>query len=215
LLVQLPRRKSGNCGLSDYQRISIIVCSPEYLTCGKYAWCPCYDRLQPDYFECPLCETLQGVKTGNQPTNGSMVVGRSHQPLPGFPGHGRITITYNFGRGTQDGEGPHPGRPFIAPNFPKVAFLPDNEEGNKVLELFQEAWNRRLLFQIVDRQGCDTVTFGPVTQKIHDYQHVSHRFPYAFRPVPLTNHGMKIFFIPCIIFYSCSTTALVTRTILT
>jgi hypothetical protein len=69
---------------------------------------------------------------------------------PGYQGCGKIMITYKFPRGTQGPEHPNPGMPYYLNGFPRVAFLPNNEKGKKVLKLLKTAFDRRLIFTVRD-----------------------------------------------------------------
>ncbi len=41
-----------------------------------------------------------------------------------------------------------PLRPFTCPAFPRVAYLPDDEKGRKVLRLLRRAFQQRLIFTV-------------------------------------------------------------------
>ena len=69
---------------------------------------------------------------GNQP-KGSMKHSRQNFSLPGYPGCGTIVITYEFNAGIQGQEHPNPGQPYSVEGFPRVAYLPSNPEGEKIL----------------------------------------------------------------------------------
>lgn len=70
---------------------------------------------------------------------------RTTTALPGYK-CGTIVIQYHFPNGIQGPEHPNPGRPYYGTT--RIAYLPDNEEGNLVLRMLQCAFNRRLLFRI-------------------------------------------------------------------
>ena len=92
---------------------------------------------------CPYCQTIYGVKTGDQPDTGTMDVSFEKSSLPGHDGYGTIVITYNFTEGDSlDGISYH------ADGFPRVCFVPDSPEGKTILELLRVAWIRRLIFTI-------------------------------------------------------------------
>lgn len=55
-------------------------------------------------------------------------------------------LEFNFPGGIQGPKHPKPGKRFHGDG--RVAFLPDNTEGNKVLRLFRKGWKRKLLFTI-------------------------------------------------------------------
>ena len=69
---------------------------------------------------------------GSQPSDGTMSVCESKLAFhPSFTGN-VIAITFNF----KDGFG------YKAVGFPRMAFLPGTERGQKVLELLKEAFKR-------------------------------------------------------------------------
>ena len=66
--------------------------------------------------------------------------------LPGYESFGSISITYKFEDGVQGLEHPSPGRRYFG--FTRTAFLPDNEDGQKILRLLQKAFKQKLTFTI-------------------------------------------------------------------
>ena len=82
---------------------------------------------------------------GNQPP-GNMSVSYSEIALPGYESCGSITITYTFENGLQGPEHPSPGRTYYGTM--RTAYLPNNEEGKKVLKLLQKAFHQKLTFTI-------------------------------------------------------------------
>eukprot|EP01102_Stenamoeba_stenopodia_P020000 TRINITY_DN7668_c0_g1_i2.p1 TRINITY_DN7668_c0_g1~~TRINITY_DN7668_c0_g1_i2.p1 ORF type:complete len:424 (-),score=105.98 TRINITY_DN7668_c0_g1_i2:15-1286(-) len=105
----------------------------------------CYNQ-ENDFLRCPICGTIYGVRKGSQP-KGTMTVHRSPGThVPGYGDVGLITINYDFPSGTQGKEHPNPGSYYEGTS--RTAYLPDNAEGNKVLQLLQIAFDRRLTFRI-------------------------------------------------------------------
>ena len=80
-----------------------------------------------------LKNKINQIFSGFQPDNGLMTWEASNQDLAGFPGDGRLIIRYNFKEGTQGPHHPEPGAPFRLEAFPRVAFLPNNQEGRNIL----------------------------------------------------------------------------------
>lgn len=62
-----------------------------------------------------------------------------------------MTVLNSIQSGIQGPEHPNPGREFYAVGFPRVAYLPDNPKGRKVLRLLDEAWHRKLIFTVGTR----------------------------------------------------------------
>ncbi|XP_004069155.2 E3 ubiquitin-protein ligase DTX3L [Oryzias latipes] len=94
---------------------------------------------------CPICNHVFDVLTGDQP-NGQMSWVKNSDSLPGFSGCGHIVITYNIANGVQTDRHPNPGKPFSGTC--RTAYLPDNKEGNAVLQLLKKAFDQRLIFTV-------------------------------------------------------------------
>lgn len=95
---------------------------------------------------CPLCQHIYGVRTGSQPLDGRMVVKRFKQGVEGHETEGTIEICYSFKDGLQGPEHAHPGVPYTGTR--RKAYLPDNAQGNLVLQALATAFERRLIFTI-------------------------------------------------------------------
>jgi hypothetical protein len=64
-----------------------------------------------DFVRCPICKKIYGTMVGTQPKGGKMKDRIEHFTLPSFPiGTNTIAICYEFHRGTQGLEHPHPGQ---------------------------------------------------------------------------------------------------------
>merc|ERR1711964_236167 len=130
--------------------------------CGKHFFHECCLADYPDD-TCPWGSDLKdpclyvkgGVKTGNQP-RGFMTHRILQRRLPEFDCD-TIYVSFRFLRGLSKD-----GQIYDARNF--HAFLPDNEEGQQLLELYRIAFQRRMMFELGNGlgQGCFCVTF-----KIH------------------------------------------------
>ena len=73
--------------------------------------------------------------------------------LPGFEAseHGighppTIEITYSIPSGVQGAQNPHPGQPFHGTR--RVAYLPNNAEGNDILNLLRRAFENQHVFTV-------------------------------------------------------------------
>ncbi|XP_028914260.1 E3 ubiquitin-protein ligase DTX1 [Ornithorhynchus anatinus] len=117
--------------------------------------------------QCPTCKAIYGEKTGTQPP-GKMEFHLIPHALPGFADSQTIRIVYDIPTGIQGPEHPNPGRKFTARGFPRHCYLPDNEEGRKVLRLLIMAWDRRLIFTIGTSNTTgesDTVVWNEIHHK--------------------------------------------------
>jgi hypothetical protein len=105
--------------------------------------------------KCPTCTTISGFLSGDMPTSGASLTYKViPKGLPGYEDYHAIQITYNMGNGIQDARHPHPGAPYYAIGFPKIAFLPDTELGRLVLRLLEKAFNQHLTFTLVTNRGA-------------------------------------------------------------
>ncbi|KAL6098181.1 E3 ubiquitin-protein ligase DTX3L1 [Pungitius pungitius] len=84
--------------------------------------------------------------------------------LPGFPGDNTLQINYMFPDGIQTEKHPHPGQPYGG--LQRSAYLPDNRDGRKVLQLLDKAFMEQLLFTVTTNQdGQDTVAAASIPLK--------------------------------------------------
>ncbi|KAB7495093.1 putative E3 ubiquitin-protein ligase DTX2 [Armadillidium nasatum] len=156
--------------------ISLSLCGHSF-----HEECICqYVEASPSKFlQCPNCKKLHGEKWGIQP-KGSMDVQKMSGSLPGFSGYDTYKITYNIPSGIQGPEHPHPGRPYHPIGFPRIAYLPDNEKGKRVLKLLKEAFRRRLIFTVgrsVTTGIEDAVTWNEIHHKTERYNNSGHGYP--------------------------------------
>jgi hypothetical protein len=136
--------------------------------CGHSFCRTCID----DYFQkvkkvCPVCNLSYGVSNGNQP-NGTMTWRYLSNLLPGFETTSTrtIEIAYNIPSGVQDARHPKPGVPFHGAT--RVAYLPDTNQGQHVLNLFKKAFDHKLIFTVGQSRttGMDnTVTWNDIHHK--------------------------------------------------
>ena len=113
--------------------------------CGHSFCTRCIDEAFKHQKKCPICSQVYGPLIGNQPP-GKMIYSYQSTSLPGFRSCGTIVITYIFEGGTQGRNHPNPGKPY--PGTKRTAYLPDNEEGRKVLGLLKKAFHQKLTFTI-------------------------------------------------------------------
>lgn len=142
----------------------------------------CFDQMNAgkSFFQCPQCKRVYGVKMGIQPVTGSMTSRISGQSLAGYPNCNTIEIVYEFRRGIQGPEHPNPGQPYHPAGFPRVAYLPDNDKGQKALRLLKLAFDRRLIFTVgrSATSGMDNViTWNDIHHKTDKYPGGIHGYP--------------------------------------
>ncbi|NWH99135.1 DTX3L ligase, partial [Tichodroma muraria] len=112
----------------------------------KHAFCKiCIDKAMTYKQACPVCNTICGVLTGNQP-EGTMSTKTIRFSLPGYPNCDTIQIDYAMSGGIQTSSHPNPGQRY-GPVY-RRAYLPDNEEGREILQLLKRAFNQKLIFTV-------------------------------------------------------------------
>ena len=104
-----------------------------------------------------------------------MFVRYSEIGLPGYESCGSITITYKFEDGVQGPEHPSPGTRYAGTT--QTAYLPNNEEGNKVCKLLQKAFQQKLTFTI----GLSLISGVDNAITWNDIHHKTRRFGGATR----------------------------------
>jgi len=127
-----------------------------------------FGQTGPDCLQCPECQNTNGVRTGNQPLTGDMTWTTIPHSLPAHLGHDTIVIKYRMEGGVQGEEHPNPGRPYQARGFPRMAYLPDSDEGRSILSLLTIAFRRRLIFTVgpsLTRGEEDCVTWAGIHHK--------------------------------------------------
>ena len=94
--------------------------------------------------------------------------------LPGHAGTKTIVIRYQMESENQGAGHPHPGAPYHAIGFPRLAYLPDSEEGRRVLNMLVTAFRRRLIFTVgpsltLGKEDC--VTWAGIHHKTQMANH--------------------------------------------
>ncbi|XP_046336568.1 E3 ubiquitin-protein ligase DTX1-like [Haliotis rufescens] len=168
----------GSAGDEDHQVVSLVKCTHMFHRMCLNAM---YDSGHKDgSIQCPTCKTIYGERLGNCPP-GEMEFHPIPHTLPGHPDCQAIRVVYTVNPGIQGPEHPNTGKRYSARGFPRVAYLPDNEKGRKVLKLLTIAWQRRLMFTIgvstTTGEG-DTVTWNEIHHKTEFGSNVSgHGYP--------------------------------------
>ncbi|NWI93204.1 DTX3L ligase, partial [Pitta sordida] len=142
------------------------ITNKEILTKCKHAFCKsCIDQAMTYKQACPVCNTIYGVVKGNQP-EGVMSVEKIRSSLSGYFGCGTIVIEYSMQGGIQTSDHPNPGRYYGATS--RRAYLPDNEEGRKILELLRRAFDQKLIFTVGQSRTTgaqDVITWNDIHHK--------------------------------------------------
>ncbi|MFH4975445.1 hypothetical protein AB6A40_002154 [Gnathostoma spinigerum] len=99
--------------------------------------------------QCPVCKKWYGAPHGNQPLNSTMQFYLRKGTVPGYDDvKGYYVIKYEIPSGIQTNEHLRPGTLYYG--IRRTAYLPDNEKGRKVLQLFRLAFSCRLMFTVGD-----------------------------------------------------------------
>ncbi|CAG9315510.1 unnamed protein product [Blepharisma stoltei] len=147
------QHKEGYLSEKENERCTICLCDFEPSDngeiiklgrCGEHFYhkgCIENCRGESDSVRCPVCGAIYGVMMGDMPP-GTMTVIRieNFMPLDGYDNCATFQINYEFPNGTRNGKRYR--------GTARVAFLPDNPEGNEVLRLLQIAFERKLTFTI-------------------------------------------------------------------
>ncbi|KAF1411243.1 E3 ubiquitin-protein ligase DTX3L, partial [Spheniscus magellanicus] len=112
----------------------------------NHAFCKsCIDQAMTYKQACPVCNTIYGPVKGDQP-EGIMSTRLLPSALPGYPSCGTIQITYIMHSGIQTSNHPNPGKRYCASS--RIAYLPDNKEGQEILQLLRRAFDQKLIFTV-------------------------------------------------------------------
>nr|XP_013815114.1 PREDICTED: E3 ubiquitin-protein ligase DTX3L [Apteryx mantelli mantelli] len=118
----------------------------EVLTKCKHAFCKsCIQQAMSYKRACPICNTCYGLVQGDQP-DGTMSVRTILTELPGYPRCNTIEITYVMYSGIQTSNHPNPGKFYHGTS--RKAYLPDNKEGQEILQLLRRAFDQKLIFTV-------------------------------------------------------------------
>ncbi|XP_027700943.1 E3 ubiquitin-protein ligase DTX3L-like [Vombatus ursinus] len=143
-----------------HHKVVLPKCKHEF--CG-----PCIKEAMEHKPVCPVCQTSYGIVKGNQP-EGKMTYSCLSYALPGYSSCGTIEIQYDMSGGIQTGNHPNPGKQYEGTR--RLAYLPNNEEGQQVLSLLQRAFEQKLIFTIGQSRTTgriDVITWNDIHHKTH------------------------------------------------
>ncbi|XP_005111923.2 E3 ubiquitin-protein ligase DTX4 [Aplysia californica] len=126
--------------------------------------------------QCPSCKTIYGEKTGICPPGNMHWRICPDLHLPGYENYSTIMVTYSISPGVQGPEHPQPGARYSTRGFPRRGFIPDCDQGRKLLKLLMVAFRRRLMFTI----GTSYTTGEPNTVTWNEIHH---------KTEPVSNHS--------------------------
>ena len=136
------KEASNNCEICYDDSAEIV-----YLYKCRHSMClTCHKRMFSITPKCPFCFLFYGTPKGDQPKNGRMSHTQLDTSLPGYPNAKTIVIQYSIPSGKQEAHHPDPGRYYAGLN--RTAYLPDNEEGRRILDLLYKAFSNGLTFTI-------------------------------------------------------------------
>ncbi|KAL7465443.1 hypothetical protein ACHAXS_008769, partial [Conticribra weissflogii] len=114
---------------------------------------------------CSVCGVSYGRPRGHSPS-GTMTIDRDPRLCPGFEPAKTIRITYRIPPGIQKSYHPHPGRRHEGTT--RTAYLPNDDEGIRLLQRLRCAWTLGLIFTVgysVTCQRNDCVTWATIPHK--------------------------------------------------
>ncbi|XP_043850621.1 E3 ubiquitin-protein ligase DTX3L [Dromiciops gliroides] len=143
-----------------------IIQHKEILPKCKHEFCgPCIKEAMKHKPLCPLCQTSYGIVKGNQP-DGTMSVIRRFYSLPGYSLCDTIEIRYDMIGGIQTEDHPNPGKYYGGTS--RLAYLPNNEEGQHILNLLKRAFEQKLIFTVGQSRTLgtnDVITWNDIHHK--------------------------------------------------
>jgi len=165
------KEASGYGGSDEHVVVQLYKCSHMFhLDCIAAM----YDSGNKDGgLQCPTCKSIYGVKRGDCP-DGRMSYHVIDTQLPGYEGYGAIEIVYYIASGCQN------SRQYTCRGFPRYAYLPNSEQGRRVLGLLAEAWRRRLTFTIgtsVTTGESNSVVWNEIHHKTSITNDRGHGYP--------------------------------------
>ena len=123
------------------------------------------DCLKHDH-KCPVCRQIVIKKLGPSPDGYMFVAKDPNKRCQGYDDCGVIIIRYQINGGIQGRKHPNPGTGYQGEY--REAYLPDNEEGGKVLKLLRRAWEMKMTFTVgrsLTRGMSDVVTWNDIHHK--------------------------------------------------
>ena len=158
------------CGLKKCSHLFHVVCIGTMLDSMS-------NMKRNEYsISCPICQTIHGIKTGDQPVTGTMNVRLEYYSVPGYEGYQTNVIGYHFSDGISE-----TGTIYNAAGFPRDCYVPDCPEGRVVIELLKIAWKRRLIFTIgtsVTTGHQNRIVWNNIHHKTEPHSNTSgHGFP--------------------------------------
>lgn len=147
------QHKEGYLPAQENERCTICLCDFEesdegnivkLSRCGDHFYhkeCMENCRGAYEFVRCPICGIIYGILIGDMPPGIMTVIKvENFLPLDGYEDCATYEIIYKFPNGVRNGT--------QYKGTKRIAFLPDNQEGNEVLRLFQIAFERKITFTV-------------------------------------------------------------------
>lgn len=106
----------------------------------------CIDNCLNRELLCPVCRRTVGEPQGKSPSGSMKIKNLTQQGCPGFACTEVIQIEYQIPPGTQQSYHENPGVPYNG--ITRVAYLPQNSEGTRLLTRLRFAWKHGLVFKV-------------------------------------------------------------------
>ena len=98
-----------------------------------------------NYVECAICTKIYGIRCGNMPY-GTMKVQLINAQCEGELATTTFEIIYSFPSGVQNDNHVHPGT--LYSGTVRHCYVPNTEDGQKIINLLKICWERKLTFTI-------------------------------------------------------------------
>ncbi|XP_060607459.1 probable E3 ubiquitin-protein ligase DTX3 [Ruditapes philippinarum] len=154
------------------------ITDPVRLNCGHIFCKDCIDAQSKFKPACPTCGHVYGVIIGDQPDGDMRHSVEKYTDCTGYYGYGRIVITYHFPSGRQGLKHSSPGA--FYKGITRVCYLPNNDEGRKILAMLEIAFKRKLVFTIGNSRTTGqegVITWNEIHHKTNPKPHTQYGYP--------------------------------------
>ena len=115
--------------------------------------------------QCPSCGVYANDEPQGKCPSGTMTIRKCEHIVCAGENNsdGSLVLTYKFPSGIQKVYHDRPGKPYG--DAERIAYLPNNRAGKKLLSRLKYAWSRGLLFSIETSRNQDKIVWSSVPQK--------------------------------------------------
>jgi deltex-like protein len=150
------------------------------IKCGHTFHRSCIESSLGHSSKCPLCrQNITGELQGTMPTGTMVIKTNEGYTCSGYES-GTLVINYSFDSGIQKPYHQNPGQPYSSTI--RVAYLPDNQEGRKILKRLKFAFSSGLTFTVgtsLSTGMANSITWASIHHKNSLSGGRAHGFPDA------------------------------------